>query len=92
MPPDDLISEEIFIATTKDLMLIEGHINLTYKQMNTFYKIMDSSANAVYKKNGLTKNQYTRSFEYYASDQNQMTLIYSKVLDELTLEKAKVKE
>ena len=91
-PPEDLISEEQMIQVTKDLMLMEGHINLTYKDMNTFYKIMGSSSKAVYIKHGFTKEQYTRSFEYYAADQRKMTEIYSKILDDLTLEKGKVGE
>ncbi len=89
-PPEDLISEDQMIQVTKDLMLMEGHINLTYKDMNVFYKIMGSSSIAVYKKHGFTKEQYTRSFEYYAADQQKMTEIYSKILDGLTLDKGKV--
>ncbi|MDG1346209.1 MAG: DUF4296 domain-containing protein [Crocinitomicaceae bacterium] len=90
--PDDLIEERKMTEIMKDLMLIEGHISVTYKQMNKYFKIMDSSSARVFKEHKVTEDQFTRSFEFYATDQEKITRIYSKILDELTLLKGQLEE
>ena len=90
--PDDLIEERKITEIMRDMMLIEGHISITYKQMNKYFKIMDSSSAKVFKEHKVTEEQFTRSFEYYATDQEKIKRIYSKILDELTFLKVQLEE
>ncbi len=89
-PPKDLIPERKMIEITKDLVLIEGHVDVTYKMINKYHKIVDASTDAMFKKHHVTKERYTRSFDFYAADQGKLKAIYSAVLDELTLEKGEL--
>lgn len=78
------------ISILKDLVLIEGHLSITYKQIQSYHKIMIASSREVFRKHGITKNDYEKSFDYYAADQEEITQIYSEVLNELTFEKGKL--
>lgn len=86
-PPKDLIPMDQITEIVKDLVLIEGHITIAYKQIQQYHKIMSASSEAVFKKHKVSKDRYERSFAYYAADQDALTLIYSRILDELTLDK-----
>ena len=88
--PKDLISEVKMKEIIKDLILIEGHIALTYKQLQSYHKIITVSSSEVYKKHKVSKDRYVRSFEYYAADQEKLTQIYTDVLDQLTEDKGKL--
>jgi Domain of unknown function (DUF4296) len=89
-PPKNLLSEKQMIAITKDLVLIEGHVDLTYKMINKYHKIISASSAAVFKKHGISNDKYERSFDYYAADQEKLMAIYSAVLDDLTFQKGKI--
>jgi hypothetical protein len=90
LPPDNLIPQKEMVAIVKDLILIEGHLSITYKQIQSYHKIIIASSEEVFRKHGITKNDYEKSFDYYAADQDKITDIYSEVLNELTLEKGKL--
>lgn len=86
-PPKDLISQEKMVEITKELVLIEGHVDLSYKIITKYHKIVKASTDAVFNKYGVSRARYGRSFDYYAADQEKLTEIYAAVLDELTLMK-----
>lgn len=88
--PKDLISETEMVAIVKDLVLIEGHIAITYKQIQSYHQILTASSSEVFKSHSVSKRRYKRSFEYYASDQKKLTKIYSDVLNDLNEEKGKL--
>jgi hypothetical protein len=85
--PNDLISKTEMVSLTKELLLLESHIELSYGQVGTFYKILNSSSDYVFKKHQISRDRYVRAFDYYASNQDKMTDLYQVVLDSLNLEK-----
>jgi hypothetical protein len=84
--PKDVIPHKEMVSLTKDLLLLESHIELSYGQIATFYKILNTSSDHVFKKHKISRDRYNRSFEYYAADQDKLTEIYQEVLDSLNIQ------
>lgn len=84
--PVDLLSQTKMIQVTKDLMLLEAGIENRYGQVAKYHKIMSASGRELLKKHGVSEKQYFTSLEYYSTHQEEMTRIYSVVLDSLNIE------
>lgn len=85
--PKDEVPKEKMVSLTKDLLLLESHIELSYGQVSKFYKILNSSSDQVFKKHHILREQYIRTFDYYAGDQEKMELLYQEVLDSLNIDR-----
>ncbi|MFA7273321.1 MAG: DUF4296 domain-containing protein [Crocinitomicaceae bacterium] len=85
-PPKDLIQREQMVSLMQDLILTESHLELSYGQINKFYKILNTSSDAIFKKHHISRDRYDRSFTYYASDQDEMSSLYQEILDNLNIE------
>jgi len=84
--PKDEISRIQMVSLTKDLILLESHIELSYGQLTKFYKVLNTSSDNVFNKFNISRDRYVRTFDYYASDQDKMTSLYQEILDSLNIE------
>mgnify|MGYP006154065537 CR=1 FL=1 len=84
--PVDLLSQSKMIEVTKDLMLLEAGIENRYGQVAKYHKVMSASGKQLLKTHGITEKQYFTSLEYYSIHQEEMTRIYSVVLDSLNIQ------
>lgn len=84
-PPKDLIPHAKMVTVMVDVHLLEAGITIhdgnaattgKPKEPIPFYDVM--------KKNGVTKDQYDRSFRYYSLHLDEMNRLYDEVLSELT--------
>jgi|TARA_R110000737_G_scaffold352130_1_gene396867 hypothetical protein len=87
--PKDVLSKKEMVSLTKDLLLMESNIELSYGQVATYYKILNSSTDVIFKKHQISRERYTRSFDYFAADQDKMTALYQEILDSLNIESLK---
>ena len=85
-PPKDLIPREQMVNLMQDLILMESHLELSYGQINKFYKILNTSSDYILEKHHISRDRYDRSFTYYASNQEEMSSLYQKILDNLNIE------
>lgn len=84
--PEDIVPKTKMVSLTKDLLLLESHVELSYGQLNKFYKVLNSSTDNVFEKYKISRERYTRTFDYYASDQDRMINLYQEILDSLNIE------
>ena len=84
--PADEVSRAEMVSLTKNLVLLESHVELSYGQLTKFYKILNTSSESVFKRFKISRERYVRTFDYYASDQDKMTGLYQEILDSLNIE------
>lgn len=85
--PKDVLSQREMVSLTKELLLMESHLELSFDQLAAYYKILNSSSDHIFKKHHISRERYTRSFDYFAANQDKMTGLYQEILDSLNIEK-----
>lgn len=81
--PENLISKEKMVLVIEDLMLMEDYVQNRYPQFEKFTKDIEKSGDEILLKHKISFKQFEKSFDYYASHQDQMKEIYNEVLDNL---------
>lgn len=84
--PDDLLSETQMAEVMKDLMILEGHVHLTYESVNRYHKIMTESGKALLKSRHISEKQYEDSFTYYNAHPSEFEHVLDQIMDELNKE------
>lgn len=84
--PKNLIEKEKMVEIVTELMKLEGHASAEYVQVTRYNKMIQASADSLFKKKGVTAKQYRASYQYYAYQQTDLAEIYEKVLDNLNHE------
>jgi len=84
--PKDLIKPNKMITVLTELMKLEGHANARYLQVTKYHKLIQASADSLFKAEGITAKQFEASYEYYAHQQEELRQMYEKVLDNLNHE------
>jgi hypothetical protein len=83
--PNDLITKDQLIPVIIDLQVLESHYHRLYNRPDAYKSAVDSASYFVFEKYGTTKDQFKRSYTYYAYDVNEMFLIYEAALDSINL-------
>jgi hypothetical protein len=84
-PPADLIPRETMVKVLKDVHLLEA----TLAARKTAVGITDPVGDFdVFKKNGVTREQYDRSIGWYSKHLEEFKEIYNTVFDELKSEQS----
>lgn len=83
---DNVLPRDKMVEVIRDMIKLESHIQLKYKNVGEYYKVMINSGDSLLKTKGVTRQQYEESMDYYGSRQSEMQLIYSDVLDQLNKE------
>jgi hypothetical protein len=81
--PDDVIPRDSLVIVLEDMMLLEGHVQSKYPQITQFHKVMRKSGDKLLAKYHMTYDRYSRSIDYYGSDQQEMQDIYNEVLESM---------
>lgn len=84
--PDDLIPRDTMVMVLKDLTLIESHIQNKYQHVAIFKETMKLSGKQILDKYHLKHDRFEKSMDYYGSRQQEMTSIYTEILDSLNKE------
>ena len=84
--PKDLIPADKMAETMKDLMILEGYMNVSYESVNRFHKVMTKSGEALLKSKHITVKQYESSFAYYFGNEELMQPILDRAMDEMNKE------
>ena len=83
--PDDLISSTEIIPLIIDLQVLESHYQRTYQRPNLYKTALESASLIVFEKHHTSKEQFERSYKYYAMDVTTMYMIYEAALDSINL-------
>lgn len=83
---DEVISKEQMVSVTKDMVKLESFVQLNYRNVAEYHKVMITSGDSILKQHGVTREQYTQSIDYYGSRQSELQDIYSEILDDLNKE------
>lgn len=84
--PDDLIERDSMVVVMRELVVLESYLQNRYQHVNNYYKVMTLSGKKCLQKYHFTPDRFERSYDYYASRQEEMQSIYTEVMDSLTKE------
>lgn len=84
-PPEGLIPEEQIMGIIIDLQILESSYQFRYQRPDVYKNALDSASYYVYDKHGVTKDQYLRSYDYYALNIDKMFLLYEATLDSVNI-------
>jgi phage gp45-like len=73
-----------------EMMLLETAIQLKYPNATTSKKTIEISGNKLLKSYGEDSSSYTQSFNYYASNKEQMKEMYNEILEEYNISLSKI--
>ena len=88
--PNKLISKEQMVVVMKDMIKLESHIQLRYKNVAEYHKTMINSGDSLLQAHNVTRKMFDESIDYYGSRQEEMQDIYGEILDDLTKELAEL--
>ena len=83
--PKDLLAKDKLVPVIIDLQVLESHYHRLFNRPDAYKNAVDSASFFVFEKYGTTKDQFKRSYTYYAYDVNEMFLIYETTLDSINL-------
>lgn len=89
--PDQLIPQDTMIMVLKRISLIEAYMMNSTLPMVSVHTQLKKSCEKVLADYHLDPDRFERSMDYYASHQEEMTIIYTAILDSLTKESSKYK-
>lgn len=88
--PKNLIDEKKMVVILTELMKLEGHVESKYVQLPRYYKVIDKSGDSIIRANGCTPEQFSKSYDYYSFEQDDLKKIYSKVMERLNREMTEI--
>ena len=88
--PANLIEEDKMKKIMSEMMLLETAIQLKYPNATTSKKTIEISGNKLLKSYGEDSSSYTQSFNYYASNKEQMKEMYNEILEEYNISLSKI--
>lgn len=82
--PEYLLDEEQMVGVMVDMHLLETAQNLKVIEPDTSFAEYDSLFGSVFVSHGVTKADFDSSLYYYATNTDEMHVIYDKVLERLS--------
>lgn len=82
--PAHVIPEEMMVSIMVDMHLVETAANLKVFPPDSAQQMYYDHFESIYLSNGITKAKYDSSLYYYATQTDQMNVIYDKVLENLS--------
>src|SRR5699024_10490328 len=87
--PTDLIPKDSFTMILHDVMVVEAYYKMHNSDINSFYKTLPSAVDTIFNKYNIDSLRYTKSMDYYTSQQDELLDIYKSIQDSLILNTAK---
>lgn len=84
-PPPGILSEDEMVKVLIDIQLTEGIVSslpIPYDSSQALYALMEKD---VFIKHAVEDSVFTKSMLFYLQDAGKMNLIYSRVIDSLTV-------
>jgi len=91
IPSEDVVSADEMKVILVDVFLAEGAIGVSDVNRKDVRYFTSHYYNFILKKNNITATQFQKSFEYYASDLDEMELIMTDVIDDLSQKQSQVR-
>lgn len=82
--PDDLIEREMMVKIFRELVVMEAYAQWRYQVPHNYHKVMKESGYQCLEKFHISPERFERSYDYYASRQEELQSIYQEVMDSLT--------
>ena len=89
--PPDVLSQQQMAAMMKDLCLLEATMNVHAASVDPASKANASLKMDLYARNGITREQFERSYKFYTENPEAMNEVYQLVLNDLSTLQATVK-
>ena len=87
--PQDILSENSFINLLKDIHLAEAEFELhKTKGMENAKNELGHNYNVIYDSHEITADDFEKTLDYYAQHPEQLEKIYTRVLEQLTKDRA----
>ena len=77
---DGLIEREKFINIHHEILTIETAYQLKYRALGIYKDSLKHSVDVVLKKNGVTFDQYSKTYSYYAVNQKDLQKINTELI------------
>ena len=77
---DGLIEREKFINIHHEILTIESAYQLKYRAIGIYKDSLKHSVDVVLKKNGVTFDQYSKTYSYYAVNQKDLQKINTELI------------
>jgi len=84
--PKDVIARDSMVVVLRELVVLEAHAETRYQRVQNYYKMMDATGKACLEKHHISPDRFSRSFDYYASHQEELQSIYTEVMDSINME------
>jgi hypothetical protein len=82
--PNDVLSQDKMVSVLTDVHLAEAAITLKFTNKDTSKLQAATFYNFIYKAHKTTKEQFTKSYDFYVSHPELLNKIYDDVLIELS--------
>jgi len=84
-PPEGLMTQEEMIAFLIDLQIVEAKITTSRFPRDSIKFFFPNIEKELFKKHGIPDSIYFMSYQYYLKNIDQMEIIYTAVVDSLSL-------
>lgn len=84
---EEVLTEEQFIAVYQDVLVLENYYQTKYGLPSAYKKELEKSCKEVFKKHHFTKEQFDKSFDFYAHNPEKMIKINEQVIANLNKKK-----
>jgi hypothetical protein len=82
--PKDLISEDKMVSIMVDMHIVETASNLKVFPPDSAQQMYHDYFESIYLTHGVTKSGFDSSLYYYATQTDQMNVIYDRILENLS--------
>jgi hypothetical protein len=80
---NELLDEEKMTEVLQEVMLLENYYQTKYGSPSVYKDALDSSVEVVFKRFNTNKNQFSKSFDFYAQDPEVIKRIQAKIIENL---------
>jgi hypothetical protein len=84
--PDDVIPEDKMIQVLTDVHLLEGaHMSTQFINIDSVRDVTAAGYNTIFKKYGITEQEYKKSWEFYMRNPDIADPLYEKVIENINI-------
>jgi hypothetical protein len=88
--PEDIMPKEKMVSVLEDVHILEAVMSVKNIYGDSALRYSSEAYKAIYKNHHTTKDDFNKSFKYYAKHPKLMDDIYKDVIDELSKKQAEV--
>ncbi|MFT5822309.1 MAG: hypothetical protein ACI8ZM_003565 [Crocinitomix sp.] len=81
--PSTILEREALIPVIVDLQILESHYQRQFARVDLYRDALDSSSQTIFTAHGISKDQFSNSLNYYATQPDTLFIIYEAALDSI---------